>query len=759
MALKLRHKDTTAGSPILDGLNEMQMEAVKAINGPALIIAGAGSGKTRVLTHRIAYLIENGVPPYNILALTFTNKSAREMQARLARLIPPEAASKIWAGTFHSVFARILRMEASEIGYTSSFSIYDTDDSLRVVKSILSKTGIAPKQYPPQGIRSRISWSKNKMIPWQEYRDSAETILEKQTSVVFEEYESILRQNNAMDFDDLLINMIRLLDKSRDILQKYQNRFKYILVDEYQDTNKSQYIAINQLSNAHQNICVVGDDAQSIYRWRGAEIQNILDFQKKYPYAKIIRLEQNYRSTKNILAAADSLIKNNSRQIPKNLWTNNSEGAKIKLIGCPDERVEAANIVSIVNIEMKGDYDIKDFAVLYRTNAQSLALENAFRQANLPYVIVGGMSFYKRKEVKDTIAYLRLLANPQDGESLKRVVNEPPRGFGKASMGHINNFSYDRSISLLDAFRAAEECEALQNRAKVAAMNFAAMIDKYVKLKDETKPAHLTLEFIEETGMLQMYKDIGTSDSMDRWNNIQQLLSDISMFFRQNKESTLEDYLQQISLVSEADEADTSKNKVTLMTLHAAKGLEFPVVIIAGVEQGLLPLTKAEQDQEEEEEERRLFYVGITRAEEKLYLSYARSRMKFGEISGRIPSRFLEEIDQSLLDRSGEDARQGKPARSGQPFVRSKFNDIPNQNISNRNIPNQLISNQDTHSQIPEEEFAFRRGNTVVHAKFGPGKITGLKGSGPHRQAVVVFNSVGKKTLMLKYANLKVTKK
>ncbi len=741
MPLKLVKVEAENSTKILDGLNGEQQKAVSIIDGPLLIVAGAGSGKTRVLTHRVAYLIEQGINPYNILALTFTNKAAREMVDRISGIVPEYAASKVWAGTFHSIFARLLRNEAEHIGYTSSFSIYDTDDSLAVVKAEMNTLGINQQQFPAQAMRSRISWAKNQLIDWQAYSASADTYLQKQTSVVYEAYEKALRANNAMDFDDLLNNMIYALRASDDILEKYQERFRYILVDEYQDTNRAQYIVINLLAKKHKNICVVGDDAQSIYRWRGAEIQNILDFQKDYPAANVIRLEQNYRSTKTILAVADSVIKHNRKQIPKKLWTKKHDGEPVSLLSCPDDRDEAAKIVNLISEKTKsGKTGYKDFAVLYRTNAQSLALENAFKMGNIPYVILGGISFYKRKEVKDVLSYLKLLVNPQDSESLLRVINEPPRGIGNTSLRYIKIFAEKNSISLYNAFQRANEIEDLPPKAKNAVKNFISLVEKYRADIKASSPYSLAFMYITETGIMQMYKEINTEDSLDRWNNIQQFLSDISDYFNRNENAVFEDYLNQLSLLSDIDEKDTSQNQVKLMTLHSAKGLEFPVVVIAGLEEGLFPLAKAEMHFEEEEEERRLFYVGITRAQEELYLTYANRRLRFGDYSTQAPSKFLSEIDKNYI--KTDKSYQHTFISQQEKIMRERYFDDGTKNEYN-------------YSQVPQEIPELRAGDWVIHSHFGKGKILTLAGTGMNAKAVVNFNSVGKKVLMLQYAKLK----
>ncbi|TAL66811.1 MAG: hypothetical protein EPN82_16960 [Bacteroidetes bacterium] len=742
MALKLVKVTNDIDTGLLDKLNEQQQEGVKTVDGPLLIVAGAGSGKTRVLTHRIAYLIEQGINPYNILALTFTNKAAREMLERIARIVPHESANKVWAGTFHSIFARLLRYEAQNIGYTSAFSIYDTEDSLSSIKSVMNNLGVNQQKYSPQSMRGRISWAKNQMIDVEAYSNSAESELEKQTSVIYHEYQKALLINNAMDFDDLLINMINALKHSDEIIEKYQNKFKYILVDEYQDTNRAQYIVINMLAQKHKNLCVVGDDAQSIYRWRGADIRNILDFQKDYPSAKVVRLEQNYRSTKIILGAADSVIKYNRKQLSKTLWTDNIDGESVKVIESGDDKEEADRVVNIVSENSKnGEFSHKDFAILYRTNAQSLALENAFKKAQIPYIIIGGISFYQRKEIKDVLAYLKLLVNNKDSESLIRVINEPPRGIGPTSLKYIKAFAEKNNISLYEAFLRVNENEHLQQRAKDAAAKFIEFIGNFRSRLSSSEPGKLAEQYVSETGILQMYREINTEDSLDRWNNIQQFLSDFVDYFNRNEDAQFEDYLNQLSLLTDFDQKDTSQEQVKLMTLHSAKGLEFPVVIIAGLEHGLIPLLRADSHFEEEEEERRLFYVGITRAEKLLFLTYARNRMRFGSYSTSSPSKFINEIDQKYLEYS----QKPHNVLSYQPYK----NDIKKQYPAISFKPKKEISEN-------RDEFVikFKPGDWVNHSHFGKGKIMAMVGTGNNAKAVVNFNSVGKKVLMMQFAKL-----
>jgi DNA helicase-2/ATP-dependent DNA helicase PcrA len=745
MALKLVKQDEDSHKyKILEGLNESQREAVTTIRGPVLIVAGAGSGKTRVLTHRIAFLIEQGIAPHNIIALTFTNKAAAEMRERIASLVPPQAANQIWAGTFHSIFARILRTEAGLLGYTNSFSIYDTDDSQSLIKRILNARGISDRKFSPQIVRSRISWAKNRMWSWEQLHNESRFADDKTIADVYREYEEELKRSNAMDFDDLLINMIRLFTQEPEILKKYQDRFKYIHVDEYQDTNRPQYLVCKLLTGTNYNICVVGDDAQSIYKWRGAEIRNILEFQKDFSNVRIVRLERNYRSTKNILAAADSVIKFNKGQIPKTLWTENEEGDKIKLVECNDDLDEAEYIVrDISKLIRNKEYEAGDCAVLYRTNAQSLAFENACRKHNLPYIIIGGMSFYKRKEVKDTYAYLKFINNLKDSESLLRIINEPPRGIGNTTLNHFRAYASEHKISLFEAFRHYDDIPELQTRAKNAAMIFVEMIDEVLEMKRTLSPQDFAMQYIEKTGLMKMYSEIGTDDALDRWNNIQQVLADISQYFRENPEADLVDYLQQVSLISDIDEKDIHESKVKLMTLHSAKGLEFPLVFIAGVEKGLFPFARAENNPEEEEEERRLFYVGITRAMEKLSVTYAKRRMRFGDYSYQVPSKFIAEIDKRLLDfKASRPAFSQKPSKKKSSYSYGGYNEYSQ------------IPREENYSQIETQQFNFKVGDKVRHSHFGIGQIVSMAGDGAKRQATVNFNSVGRKKLMLQYAKL-----
>lgn len=739
----------------LDELNPEQKKAAMNISGPLLIIAGAGSGKTKTLTYRIAYALSQGIQSSSILALTFTNKAAEEMKSRISKLVGEVQAKSIWAGTFHSIFARILRFEAEHLGYTSAFSIYDTDDSLSMIRSIMRDAGISAQQFTPQSIRGRISQAKNLMISWQEYEASSQDINEKQTGLVYKEYEKRLRVNNAMDFDDILLNIIRLLKLSPEIKSKYQQRFSLIMVDEYQDTNRAQYIAVNLLAGGHRNLCVVGDDAQSIYRWRGADIRNILDFQKDYPDAAIVKLEQNYRSTKVILSAADSIISRNRKQLTKTLWTENPQGDLIKVIETRDDREEADSIRNMIKHEIsQNGISAKHIAILYRTNAQSLSLEDALRSSRIGYTIIGGVSFYKRKEVKDTIAYLRLLCNPSDSESLTRIINEPARGIGPSTLKKLNDFANTHSIPLFSAFEQANTMSELQKRAVQASFDFTAMIHRFKELKSTMPPHELAKDYIEATGLLRMFKDEDTEESLDRWNNVQRMLSNIEEEFEKDQALTIEEYLQTVALMSDIDETDMGQERIAMMTMHAAKGLEFPVVFITGLEQGLFPMGRAEHDPDEQEEERRLFYVGITRAEKRLYLSYAQRRYRFGELNFSQPSMFLREIhpdtieyvDSHAPNRSNRntDIKPKMPATNSLGMQKSKpspfFDDIS--------------QNEESFSQIEPDGFEIRAGMKVIHGKFGKGTVYSVSGNGEKREAIVMFQGIGKKQLLLKYAKL-----
>ena len=753
---------------ILTDLNEQQIEAVTTINGPLQIIAGAGSGKTRVLAYRIAYLIEQGVKPWNILALTFTNKAAKEMKTRIADLLDEQSANEVRAGTFHSVFARILRTEASQIGYDSNFTIYDTDDSLSAMKQIIKRsTYNKDKEVYPNSILKEISIAKNSLITPSDYIANAISKFERIVAELYRPYQAFLKQNNAMDFDDLLLNTLLLLHKNKETLLKYQNRFHYILIDEYQDTNKVQNDIMYILAQARQNICIVGDDAQSIYKWRGADISNILNFSKYYPYCKVVKLEQNYRSTKNILAISDSVIKQNKNQLKKQLWTDNPEGEKIKLLNFNDDREEAQNIIRDIANKIEKQ-SLKNTAILYRTNAQSLALENACRLYNIPYIVIGGMSFYKRKEIKDVLAYLQILLNPADSISLQRVINEPPRGIGGTSIEKIDTFANSYSISFFDALNHIDKIDIKQKKTINNINEFRNLIKKHCELvRINSQPDHL-IKYIENTGIIKYYKDIDTLEAQDRVRNIEQLLTDIFSYLSYQN-TTLESYLEQTALITDIDVKDLNQDILTMMTIHSAKGLEYDWVYIVGMENDLFPLPSKVEDSIENkcgllEEERRLFYVGITRAKKELTLSYCNTRYKFGNVFRPKPSSFLNEIDSELLLDVVGNTFLNDYKKPSYPDFKQSSEQIQSFNQANTYYSKKPypvfddMQHEDNYSQTPKNDpFAsimYKAGDMVKHNQFGLGKITAVSGLGDGLKLTILFKTAGKKQLIAKYANL-----
>jgi DNA helicase-2/ATP-dependent DNA helicase PcrA len=738
----------------LEDLNPAQIEAVKATNGPVMIIAGAGSGKTRVLTYRIAYLMECGVPSYQILALTFTNKAASEMKNRIIKLKGDEAGS-LWMGTFHSMFARILRKECIHLKFTPAFTIYDSDDSLSAIKKVMMKLNLPTQQFNPIAIRSRMSNAKNQYLSPGKYAELARDLFDEKTALVYTEYQKTLERSNAMDFDDLLVKPIELFEKKKAVLEKYQDRFKFILVDEFQDTNRAQYRVIQLLGNRYRNISVVGDDAQSIYSFRGADIRNILDFQKDFSDCQLFRLEQNYRSTKSIISVADQLIHFNKEQLKKNLWTANPLGEPVTLIQCADDHEEGSKIVRAIQQEsQRRKLDLKDFAVLYRTNAQSRALEEAFRKNAIPYEIIGGIRFYERKEIKDILAYLRLLANPTDEVSLLRILNYPARGIGDITVERVRKFSTKHSLSIFDSLKRIEEITELTDRAKSSLTQFRTLIEKYQTLRPQMTFSEIARSLVDELGILTVFKEERTAESMSRWENVQELLSAISEFSHEKPNATLELFLEEVALVSDIDTWEGEQNSVTLMTLHASKGLEFPVVIIAGLEEGLLPFYSSALESEDVEEERRLFYVGITRAEQKLYITYTNLRYRFGDVTYPSESRFLSELGTENIERITKriprqsagaplfefdklKAASKRPARQKAKEGSTYFDDA--------------MPNYETESQ---EHFEIKRGIIVKHELFGRGRVVEVTGKGEAQKAIVQFDEYGRKNLIVKYAKL-----
>jgi DNA helicase-2/ATP-dependent DNA helicase PcrA len=747
-------------SNILAGLNPAQLDAVKNANGPTMIVAGAGSGKTRVLTNRIAFLLQE----HN----TFTNKAAKEMKERIGKLIGPEQARDLWMGTFHSIFARLLRRNAEAIGFTSSFTIYDSEDSLSAIKQIMGILNIPKDQFSPHAMRSRISSAKNSLVYPEEYGKLARDLFGEKVALIYPEYVKALKRSNAMDFDDLLLKTIELFTTHPETLSQYQDRFKFILVDEYQDTNRAQYSIIKMMAAKYQNLTVVGDDAQSIYAFRGADISNILDFDRDYPKAQVFRLEENYRSTQNILAVADELIKNNKSQIPKSLFTKNIAGDPVNIVECADERDEAQAVVRTIEDETRKEkLSLNQFAVLYRTNAQSRALEDGLRRAGIPYVIVGGTAFYKRKEIKDVLAYVRLLVNPNDAECILRVINYPARGIGATTIERVLAYSREHQMLLFDALCAIEFVQGIQGRTLAKIKEFTSLIKKYGAVKEKMSPSELLRSMIDETTILSELKLENTMESLARYENIKEFLSAVTEFFSERPDATLETFLEEVSLVSEIDQVDGTKNAVTLMTLHSAKGLEFPVVCITGLEEGLFPGQIAAQDKAQLEEERRLLYVGITRAMKKCCIFYTLQRIRFGEMTTSMPSRFIEEVKlsgrtehitsfgtkprqrESYADRESSFTHlmNGSPTINGRTFTRK------------RSARSTAVADDASPSDVaqyePDAAQALHRGTRVFHELFGEGRIIEVAGRGDKAKAVVDFADRGRKNLMLKFANLK----
>ncbi len=723
----------------LKSLNQQQKKAVEHDKGPSMIVAGAGSGKTRVLTYKVAYLISNKFKPDEILALTFTNKAANEMKARIRELVGAKA-ERIWMGTFHSIFARILRIEAKYLNYKSNFSIYDAEDSLSLVQNIISNLNIEIEGTTPNSIKHKISYLKNHMIMPDKFRKKhIDSFIDEKIADIYEEYQKRLVENNAMDFEDLLLKPIELFKNNFKILQRYKKKFNYILVDEFQDTNKAQYELLKLLLNKNGKICVVGDDSQSIYSWRGANIANMLDFKKDFPRQKLFKLEQNYRSTKTILNAADSVIKNNSGQIKKTLWTENNDGELLTLIKCADEKDEAYQIAKYIKQEIsKNKLSLKDFAILYRTNAQSRALEDIFRKEKIPYKIVGGIEFYRRKEVKDIIAYLRVISNQRDEESLLRIMNFPQRGIGNTTIKRMIAFARKLDLTLFETMARVFEVIDIKERIQKNVKGFKLLLDKYIELKDKLSVGELTRALVDELGVLRMFKEENTPESLARWDNLNELLSALSDYSNSNKNATLEQYLEEVSLITGVDMYEEGKNSVTFMTIHSAKGLEFPVVFISGCEEDIFPLSNRFSTDATLEEERRLFYVAVTRAKQKVYLLHARSRYRFGEVAYQSRSRFIDELNEKTYNEvNGGIGRKSSQRKSKKEVYYEYFEKMDYEDF-----------NQDNKTLKP--------GSRVMHDKFGLGKVTDVSGVGEMQKATVHFEGNNVKQLMLKFAKLKV---
>lgn len=717
---------------LLKGLNREQQEAVKATEGPLLIMAGAGSGKTRVLTHRIAYLIvEKEVNPYNILALTFTNKAAREMKDRVGVLLGG-VAEEIWMSTFHSMCVRILRRDIDRIGYSRNFTILDTADQLSVLKSILKDLNIDPKKFDPRALLGAISSSKNVLIDAAAFAKQQGGYHDKVTSDVYAEYEKRLKKNQALDFDDLIMLTIRLFERIPEVLEFYQRKFQYIHVDEYQDTNKSQYTLVKLLASRFQNLCVVGDSDQSIYRWRGADIANILSFEKDYPHAKTIFLEQNYRSTKRILQAANEVIENNSNRKPKKLWTENSDGKKIAYFRADSERTEAEFIAGKIKEISATGRKLSEFAVLYRTNAQSRLIEETLMKSNIDYTIVGGIKFYDRKEIKDLLGYLRLIANPDDDISLSRVINVPKRGLGSTSLDKIARYAQEHDISMYKAL-AEVDFLGLSGKAANAAAGFRDLINIYTQQQEYLSVSELVEQVIDRTGYVDMLAAEKTIESQTRIENIEEFLSVTKAFEDSSEDKTLVAFLTDLALVADIDKLgkeEESTESAVLMTLHSAKGLEFPIVFLIGMEEGVFPHSRSIMDEEEMEEERRLAYVGITRAENELYITNAEMRTLYGRTNMNPVSRFISEIPEELLESENPKRQVKKPAAFGEksrPVTRPQVNAAAQLN--------------------------WKVGDKVMHKKWGTGTVVAVKGSGDSTELDIAFPSpTGIKRLLAQFA-------
>ena len=780
-------------------------------DGPLMVIAGAGSGKTRVLTYRIAYLIQRGVDPFSILALTFTNKAAREMKSRIAEVIGEGEARNIWMGTFHSIFARILRMECERINYLRNFTIYDTQDSRALIKDIIKGLGLDDKVYKPASIQGRISNAKNNLIDAQGYSQHTEIMSEDaqagrpRVHEVYRAYENRCFRAQAMDFDDLLFKMNVLLRDFPDLLSKYQHKFQYILVDEYQDTNFAQYLIIKQLAALRENLCVVGDDAQSIYGFRGANIQNILNFKKDYPDYSLYKLEQNYRSTQNIVNAANSVIAKNKDQIEKVVWTSNEAGDRINVHRCYSDNEEGRWVATqIFDLHNQQQVHWRNAAILYRTNAQSRAFEESLRKLNVPYRIFGGLSFYQRKEIKDLIAYFRLTANFQDDEALKRIINYPARGIGKTTMDRLLVESSERDLSLWDL--VADELTpptSVKGASLKKVIDFTHMIRGF-RAEMESKDAHdLGMHIAKHTGLVhQLYQD-KTPEGVARYDNMQELLNGMKSFVEQARESepdnlpTIGDFLLDVALLTDADQDDGDDNKVSLMTIHAAKGLEFGHVHVVGLEEELFPSTMALQSRSELEEERRLFYVAVTRAKKTCALSYALTRYKWGQLIQAEPSRFIEEIDPDCVTMPSAQSNKPNPFVGGADFEQQRnhwksmgtaspgaafgrmaekkkeagktnvnpFKKSPSKPpVSSEGKPMKKVADQANGpkadgrlaSHSNDSSHGLKEGTKVMHEKFGKGKVLRIEGSAPNEKATVFFPSAGQKQLLLKFAKLEV---
>lgn len=762
----------------LEGLNDNQREAVEHIEGPIMIVAGAGSGKTKVLTTRIAHLLNKGVDAFNILALTFTNKAAAEMKERIEKILGNSEARNLYIGTFHSVFARILRAEANKLGYPNNFTIYDTDDAKNVIKGIVKDMQLDEKHYKPAYVYNRISAAKNALIDPVAYKQ--DTFIQQEDARssrpfigdIYDKYAKQCFKNGAMDFDDLLFKMYLLLTHFPEVLAKYQHKFHYILIDEYQDTNPAQYQIIKMLGAVHENICVVGDDAQSIYSFRGATIHNILQFQDDYEDVKVVKLEQNYRSTQSILNVANNIISNNKNQIPKSLWTDNLEGEKITLVRTITDNDEGRFVAdAITEMKLRNHYSNNDFAILYRTNAQSRSFEESLRRMNIPCKLYGGVSFYQRKEIKDFLAYLRTIVNMQDEENIKRIINYPARGIGKTSVERLLVFANENNITLWESMHHPAHA-GLKGAAAGAIENFVTMVKSFQGMLERENAYDVAFAVGKHTGLVKELYNDKSVEGLARYENVQELLNSIKEFTETpDEEGELHDkslgsYLQQITLLTDADnENDEDADSVKLMTVHAAKGLEFPCVFVVGLEENLFPSAMSMYDRDDLEEERRLFYVATTRAKERLWISFATSRYRFGQLVQNEPSRFIDELPEMYIDRSftgPANRAQGSVNAFGGTIGRS-FNKSDKttslKKLAEKAQEKRPADHKPLGNFVQDNPMEMEVGMQVEHIKFGFGNILTLEGGMNNRIATIEFkDGHGKKKIMLNYAKIRIVR-
>ena len=741
----------------LSQLNDSQKLPTIHKDGPVMVIAGAGSGKTRVLTYRIAYLMEMGVDPFSILALTFTNKAAREMKERIGSIVGESNAKALWMGTFHSIFARILRSEAVCLGYSSNFSIYDTQDSERLISSIIKELKLDKDHYKYRNIRNRISSLKNNLVTVKAYYNNPELIQQDKESrkplfgKIYQTYVNRCFKASAMDFDDLLLKTNELLNRFPEVLNKYQQRFKYIHVDEYQDTNHSQYLIVKALADKFENICVVGDDAQSIYGFRGANIENILSFQKDYPNSSVYRLEQNYRSTQNIVNAANSVISNNLNKLEKKVWTENEVGDKIEINQTITDSEEGRFVASSI-FEAKYNQQLRndEFAVLYRTNAQSRSIEDALRRKNIPFQIFGGLSFYQRKEIKDVLAYLRLIVNPSDEESLKRIINYPPRGIGQTTLERIQIFSNENNLTTFDVIDDIKNSDLnINNGTKQKLFDFVTMIKSFQITNENLNAFEILNDVLKRVGVINLLKNEGTPESISRIENIEELINAVKDFIEGQKDivdstSSLSEFLEDVALISDLDkDIEKSEPKVSLMTIHLAKGLEFSNVYIVGLEEDLFPSALSSTTRSDLEEERRLFYVALTRAKKKIILSYSKTRYRWGKLNDCEPSRFISEIDQQFIKLNNILNTKVNFKQNTDSKIRFKKPErkIPLKSLTKNNSSNLNIDYADINI-----------GDTIIHDRFGKGEVITTEGERGDKKAEVKFKTSGLKKILLKFA-------